>query len=148
MSSVHRVSPCISKVGTPYSSIRVGSLSRVMPDRRCVAFGQHEIAVAVHEIHRGAGIDQCLELARSIVRNLFIVVVANPGFEQVTQNVERIRTGNVFLQKAKKTPGSDRAFVSQVQVGNKVGATCLTAWSPCVQTISALVMTTSSNGTS
>jgi len=79
------------------------------------------------------------------VRHLLVVIVADPGLEQVAQDVERIRTGNVFFEKAKKTPGCGRAFVSQMQVGNKVGAT---RFHRINQTISALVMTTSSSGTS
>jgi hypothetical protein len=45
------------------------------------------------------------------VRHLCVVVVADPGIEQIAEDVQCIRTGNVFLQKAKKTPGGDRAFV-------------------------------------
>jgi hypothetical protein len=31
------------------------------------------------------------------VRHLRVVVVADPGIEQVAEDVERIRTGNFFL---------------------------------------------------
>jgi hypothetical protein len=65
----------------------------------------------VHEIHRRACIDEGFYLAGGIVRHLRVVVVADPGIEQVAEDVERIRPGNVLLQKAKKTPGGDRAFV-------------------------------------
>jgi len=51
------------------------------------------------------------------------MVVADPDLEQVAQDVERIRAGNVFLQKAKKTPGGNRAFVGQMQIGDAEGAT-------------------------
>ena len=82
------------------------------------------------------------------MRHLRVVVVADPGIEQVTEDVERIRPGSVFLQKAKKTPGGDRAFVGQVQVGNKEAAACSRRGRVRLQMISALVMTTSSSGTS
>jgi hypothetical protein len=45
------------------------------------------------------------------MRHLRVVVVADPGIEQVAEDVKCICTDSVFLQKAKKTPGSDRAFV-------------------------------------
>jgi hypothetical protein len=52
-----------------------------------------------------------LRLARGVVRHLLVVVVADPGLEQVAEDVERIGTGRFLVQKAKKTPGGDRAFV-------------------------------------
>ena len=90
---------------------------------RGVAFGQHEVAVAVHEIHRRARSDQRREPLRRVACDRFVVVVADPGFEQVAEDVERVRPGHLVLQEAKKTPGGSRAFVGEVQVGNEVGAT-------------------------
>src|SRR5574340_1352634 len=116
-----------------------------------VARGQHEIPVSVHEIHRRTGIGQRLEMVRGIVRNLLVVVVADPGLEQVAQDVERVGTGNLFVEKVKKTPGGDRAFVGEVQVRDEEAAARTWFRSQAHrrrQTISALVMTTSSSGTS
>ncbi len=106
---------------------------------------QHEIAVAVLEIHRRARCRQRLQAARRFGGDGFVVVVPRPGFEQVAENVERIGARNVFVEEAKKTPGRGRAFVGEVQVGDEVGAPRLHR---PLQAISALVMTTSSSGTS
>jgi len=84
-------------------------------------------------------------MSRSIECDLLVMVVADPGLEQVAEDVERIRTGCLFLQKTKKTPAGERAFIGQMQVGDEEAATCLHR---LLQTISALVMTTSSSGTS
>lgn len=75
----------------------------------------------------------------------FVVIVADPGFEQIAKNVERVRAGDLILQETKKTPGRGRAFVGEMQVCDEMAATCF-PWR--VQTISAFSITTSSSGTS
>jgi len=62
-------------------------------------------------------------MARSVVRYLLVVIVTDPGFEQITQNVQRISALGILDQKAKKTPGGNRAFVGQMQIGDAEGAT-------------------------
>ncbi len=79
------------------------------------------------------------------MRDLLVVIVADPGFEQISQNIQRICAADVGFQETKKTPGGFRAFVGQMQVGDKK---CAAGGLHATQTISALVMITSSSGTS
>lgn len=85
------------------------------------------------------------------MRDAFVVIVTEPGFEQVAEDVQRVGPRNFVFEKAKKTPGGSRAFVAEMQVGDEIGAPRALAANPArrrVQTISAFSMTTSSSGTS
>jgi hypothetical protein len=69
------------------------------------------------------------------------VVVANPGFEQVAQNIERVSLAVLCLSKTQKTGGDRRFFCLQMKVCDKK---CRHDYSLTV----TLSITTSSFGTS
>ncbi len=47
------------------------------------------------------------------------IVVANPGFKQITQNVQRIGVTGCACQKTQKTGGDRRFFCLQMQICNE-----------------------------
>jgi hypothetical protein len=73
----------------------------------------------VHEIHRHAAVDK---LAQRLLDAGVIgvrVVVAHPGLEEITEDVQRIRFPGFRVQEIKKLLADLGALALEVQVGNK-----------------------------
>ena len=84
-----------------------------------VVAAEHEVAVAVHEEQRHAGGVQGGELAGNEGTGFGGVVIANPGFEQVTEDVERVGAAGLAVEEVAEQAGDLRAFRIQVEVGDE-----------------------------
>nr|DAI86976.1 MAG TPA: hypothetical protein [Caudoviricetes sp.] len=83
------------------------------------ALTEQKITIAVNEINRDAGISQRFQGGGDLAMQRVGIVIADPGFKQIAQNVQRIgflrRTG----QKTQKTGGDRRFFCLQMEICNK-----------------------------
>lgn len=84
-----------------------------------VGLAEQEIAVATEEEQRNAGVAQCAQLARDGGAGLGRIVVADPGFEQIAQHVQRARGARPFAQETHEQVGDRRAFGLQVEIGDE-----------------------------
>ena len=89
-SSVHIASPWLSRRFRRTSAADVGRRDLDAGFiRKCLA--DHEIAIAVHEEHRHTLVDELAD-RRFICAVVGVrVIVADPGLEQVAQNIQRVR---------------------------------------------------------
>ena len=86
--------------------------------RRVVA-AQQEVAVAVDEVHRRAGRIQRRQRLRHHAPALRGIVVADPGLEQVAEDVERLRARGDAAKEAEECLGRVGARIVQMQVGDE-----------------------------
>ena len=85
---------------------------------------EQEIAIAVHEVDAGAFFAESLEHLGHLVGGRTVVIIPNPGFEHVAQEIDRIGILGVFEQDAHQTI-HDRPFVGldvQVRQEQRFGA--------------------------
>src|SRR5690606_38246497 len=102
-----------------------------------------EIAIAMHEINAGAGLAQALQCSAERVQPRRIVVIANPGFENVAEQVQLLGAVSRGLEPVQAGAQQIRLRGLQMQIGDeKRGHEA--AYSSAM----ALFMTTSSAGTS
>ena len=87
----------------------------------------HEIPVAVHEKHRRTGLDDRSQrrLYGRVVR--IGIIVANPGFEQVTEDKQRIGAQGFLFEEFDQLFTDLRPRGLQVQIRNKQGCHKLNA---------------------
>jgi len=89
--------------------------------RAAVVVAEQEIAVAVQEIHRHPGITDTAQGGGDIACQRRIVIIANPGFKQVAQNVQCVGPVRLLQQELPEQGGDVRAFSIQMQVGDEQG---------------------------
>ena len=84
----------------------------------------HEVAIAVHEIDRDTAVGK---FAYRRLNNPIVgiwVVVAYPGFEQVTENVQGLGLGSVCLQEPNELITDLGPLSLEMQIGNKQRCHC------------------------
>src|SRR5690606_22627159 len=86
---------------------------------RRIAVAEQEIAVATLEIHGHAGAREGLQALGNETAGVRGIVVAYPGFEQVAEDVERVRSARFAVEEAPEQFGDRRTFRVEVQVGNE-----------------------------
>jgi len=109
-----------------------------MPLARAKRLPSRKIAIAVNKIHRHR---QGAQGGGDLLMQRIGIVIANPGFKQIAQNVKRLALLRFTLQKMQKTGSNCRFFLTQMEICDKQRARhyslTVTFW-----------MTTSSVGTS
>ena len=97
-----------------------------------------EVAVAVHQVDGRAAVAQPAHgLADRLLEGCH-GIVANPRFEKITKDVQRLGVAGAAIEQIKKRPGNIRAFFLQMQIGDQQDHSMISAFS----------MITSSFGTS
>ena len=86
-----------------------------------VACAEQEVAVAAHEGDRHAGIDQGAQPPGHEGAGLGRIVVADPGLEQVAEDVQRIGAARLAIQEAAEQLGDRGARRVEVEVGDEQG---------------------------
>ena len=76
-----------------------------------------KVAVAVHHEHRRAALHACVQGAGDSTVKITRIVIAQPGLEQITEDVQRIGAARLLFQKPDEALGGVRALFAQVQVG-------------------------------
>ena len=84
-----------------------------------VVLAKQEVTVAADEVHRHATVGQYLQCIGHRIGGGRGRVVADPGFEQVAEDVQRIGAGCLLAQEAQEQVGDLRTAGVQVQVGNE-----------------------------
>ncbi len=83
------------------------------------ALADQEITVAVNEVAGDAAFHQRFDGAGDFPVQRVGIVVANPGFKQIAQDVQRIGAFRFTALKTQKTGGDRRFFCLQMQIRNK-----------------------------
>ncbi len=96
---------------------------RVGQDRHaratCICLAEQEIAVAADEMHPHAGIAQAVQPVGHERAGVGRIVIADPGLEQVAEDVQRIGLAGFAIHEAPEQFGDRRPLRVQVQVGNE-----------------------------
>jgi len=94
--------------------------SRVLEQGGACRFAERladqEVAVAVHDENRGAAVAQLTQSLADGTLEGGHAIVANPGFEEVPQNVQRLGATGAAVEQIQKRPGDVRALLFQMQV--------------------------------
>ena len=120
-SSVHSSSPWHSSVRAPWRSTTTKSGSSVAPGRPREAFAQQEVAVAVADEQRHAGVGDAAQ-RRDDGRDERIahLVVADPPVEEVAEDVDARRRARAGPRRKRMERGERRRTLGrQVQVGQE-----------------------------
>ena len=124
--------------GRPIQVDQRGVRQQLQPGGLGERRADEEIAVAVQQMHPDAAPGEpCQRLGDFRVQRLRQIVVADPGIEQVAENVQRFGLGRRVAQETSKGRADVRAPRTKMQVGKEED-----------QTTSAFSMMTSSTGTS
>ena len=89
--------------------------------RKVVA--EHEIPVAVHEVELAAAVGKLAEGGDGIEIEGGVIIVADPGFEQVAQYIQGIGFAGMFCQQLFQGIQMLRACRIQVQIRDEKGVT-------------------------
>ena len=81
--------------------------------------GHHEVAVAVHEIDRHAGIDHGFQRLRDLLIEGRAVVVADPGLEHIAEQVERLCLPRPSRKEGQQDGGQVRPGFVEMQIGDE-----------------------------
>src|SRR6185295_15181671 len=98
------------------------------------------------KVERGAGVAQLSQRAAQFVQPGRVVIVADPGFEQIAQYIQRIGAARRGLQKPQAGAQQVRLTRLQMQIGNEQSTHA--AVQALSSTTTAFSITTSSAGTS
>lgn len=80
---------------------------------------QQEVAIAVHHVARNACSGELPERAQYPTLVGIRIVVANPGFEEISEDVQRARLARLAREEIQELTGDVRARGVQVQIGNE-----------------------------
>ena len=78
-----------------------------------------EVAVAVQEGHGHPRLHQVAQRRLHALRDLAVVVVADPALEQVAEDVQRLRRARLAAQEGLEQRGDVRPRRVEVQVGDE-----------------------------
>ena len=93
---MHRVSPCRIRILRPYSSSTFSSGSSCIAGAG-EALAEQKIAVAVDEVAGHAGLLQRFQRRGDLRVQRLGIVVADPGFKQVAEDVQRVGVNRFAL---------------------------------------------------
>src|SRR3546814_1704731 len=80
-----------------------------------VRLAEQEITIAMHEGHRHAAVGQGLQPLGHEGAGFRGIVVADPGFEQVAEDVQRLCAARLAVEEVAEQPGDLRPRGGQVQ---------------------------------
>lgn len=82
---------------------------------------EQEVSIAVEEVDRDTGLRQLTESVRDGSAQRSDMIIADPCFEQITQNVQGVRISGSLVQKIEEKPRDLRPFLVEMEVGDKEG---------------------------
>lgn len=85
-----------------------------------VVVAEEEIAIAANEMNRGASPGELLEIFGDFKAQRAGCIVANPGFEQVAENIQGTRVGGRPGQKIPEQPDGFGPSGVQVEIGDQI----------------------------
>lgn len=85
-----------------------------------VVVAEQEIAIAADEVDRGAGVGEAFEVFGDFKAQSPGRIVADPGLEQITENIQGARVGGRPGQKIPEQPDGFGPSGVQVKVGDQV----------------------------
>ena len=80
---------------------------------------QQKVAIAVHHVAGDAALGEAGERGADPVAIRFAVVIADPGFEQVAEDVERLGVDGSSRQKVDELCAGRRLAGIQMQIGDE-----------------------------
>ncbi|MNC49781.1 hypothetical protein D3C75_989830 [compost metagenome] len=90
--------------------------------RTAKALAEQEVAIAVHQVDLRAAIAQAAQGAGDGALELVHAVVADPHFEEVAENVQRLGTHGAGVEEMQERPDDVRAFRFEMQVRDEQDA--------------------------
>ena len=81
-----------------------------------------EVAIAVHDIARYPMLSEAGERHADAIPIRFVIVIADPGVEQVAENVERVGAAGAKREKVDELRAGRRLAGIQMQIGDEQGS--------------------------
>ena len=90
---------------------------------------EQEVAVAVHQVDARAAVAQAPQRRGDVVLEGRHGIVADPYFEKIAEDVQRLGLARPGVEKMQERPGNVRALLFKMQVGDQQDHSTISAFS-------------------